>query len=73
MRVQWTKQDDDRYEELRAKWRKELATPAELSELRGMVMRGERIGIFTISGNTPNSAFYAVKSKVLNFPVFQTH
>lgn len=73
MQEKWTKQDDDRYEELNAKWIKDLATPAELSELKGMVMRGHRIGIFTITGNGPNSALYAVKSKVLNFPVIQTH
>ena len=63
MSEKWTKLDDERYEEL--SWKK-YRTDNETEELRTLIKKGQRIGLFSDSGCKPE---YEVKSKVLEFPV----
>lgn len=68
MKEKWTKGDDGRYEELRGKGSKR--TYNETEELRALIMKGQRIGLFgRTNPNTPNAIFYMPKQKVLEFPV----
>ena len=63
MKEKWTKLNDERYEEL--SWKKQR-TNNETEELRTLIKKGQRIGIISNSGCSPE---YEIKSKILEFPV----